>query len=345
MSTLKDIAKNGWHPKSKDMGDLKDKWKVDIKALNQKGWMGKGKSKDTNEQRASRPLQSLTDPTTFGPPPRKIQIHGDDKTSPDLRKNGGCYSTDSSSGNDNAEERNIKSNPPPIPYRASNQELRPPPSSLPKYSEIPAFKHTESSTPASAKSTLPPRLPPRDKSISTQQTPSILENKLQKRVPREGFSNILEARDGTKNEFDSTVKPPFSTKNGTTFAQKKAAIKTISSFSRDPSSVSISDIKEAAYTTNNFRERHNDQVNHNGISEKIGQLQAPSKAVNQLHGDIKSEDSHKKIVNKKRPPPPPPPKLIKNNNLIDPSIDLKKKTPPPIVIETKPKWTILSERT
>lgn len=47
---------------------------------------------------------------------------------------------------------------------------------------------------------------------------------------------------------------------GTSFAQKQAALKTASAFRNDPSSISLSDAKASAATANNFRERHGEQV-------------------------------------------------------------------------------------
>ncbi|KAL8959868.1 MAG: hypothetical protein Q9193_003338, partial [Seirophora villosa] len=48
---------------------------------------------------------------------------------------------------------------------------------------------------------------------------------------------------------------------GTTMAEKQAAVKTAQSFRNDPSSVSVSDARATAATANNLRERHGDQVN------------------------------------------------------------------------------------
>lgn len=53
---------------------------------------------------------------------------------------------------------------------------------------------------------------------------------------------------------------PGSPSQGTTLAQKKAALKTAAAFRKDPSSISLADAKATASTMNNFRERHGDQV-------------------------------------------------------------------------------------
>ena len=72
----------------------------------------------------------------------------------------------------------------------------------------------------------------------------------------------------------SSPKPDPSTQ-GTSFAQKQAALKTASSFHKDPSSVSLSDARNTAATANNFRERHGDQVasglkSASGLNQKYG---------------------------------------------------------------------------
>lgn len=47
---------------------------------------------------------------------------------------------------------------------------------------------------------------------------------------------------------------------GTSFAQKQAALRTASQLRTDPSSVSLSDARNSAATANNFRERHGEQL-------------------------------------------------------------------------------------
>jgi hypothetical protein len=78
MPDLKEIAKSGWHPKGKD--GKSESWRGDFKGINQvAGWMGKGKDNGSSipaEYRASRPLSSLKDPSSFGPPPKHINYHG-----------------------------------------------------------------------------------------------------------------------------------------------------------------------------------------------------------------------------------------------------------------------------
>jgi hypothetical protein len=76
MPDFKEIAKGGWHPKGKD--GKSESWRSDFKGINQvSGWLGKGKDSSTSAaDRTSRPLSSLKDPSSFGPPPKHINYHG-----------------------------------------------------------------------------------------------------------------------------------------------------------------------------------------------------------------------------------------------------------------------------
>lgn len=65
------------------------------------------------------------------------------------------------------------------------------------------------------------------------------------------FSNL-----STKPSSSPTEVPA----QGTSFAQKQAALKTASAFRKDPTSVSLADAKATAATANNFRQRHGEQV-------------------------------------------------------------------------------------
>jgi hypothetical protein len=143
---------------------------------------------------------------------------------------------------------------------------------------------------------------------------------------------------GTKDK-EETPAPA----QGTTWAQKQAALKTASDFQQKPSSVSFADARNAASTANNFRERYgasvangyvkaNEMNSKYGISDKaksFGQQasaqaassynsynnnkQAKAEALNsqdsqqipQMSTGIVMEDNSAGPI-KKRPPPPPP---------------------------------------
>lgn len=144
---------------------------------------------------------------------------------------------------------------------------------------------------------------------------------------------------------------------GTTWAQKQAALKTVSNFKKDPSSVSFADAKSAASTANNFRERHGEQVASGvrtansldqkyGVSGKVGGYlgnasggsssgaeagRTPSPA--QSH--LSTISSAAGLLGKKKPPPPPPPK--KKPELGGNAVDARDEdTPPPVPMSTRP---------
>lgn len=72
----------------------------------------------------------------------------------------------------------------------------------------------------------------------------------------------LQSRFGamTTSPTASSPTPPSAPSQGTSFAQKQAALHTASQFRTDPSSITLSDARNSAATANNFRERHGEQV-------------------------------------------------------------------------------------
>jgi len=135
-----------------------------------------------------------------------------------------------------------------------------------------------------------------------------------------------------------TASPPPATGTGTTWAQKQAALKTASSFKKDPSSISLSEARDAASTANNFRERHGEQVasglkTANGLNQKYGFMDkmksyssdgtVPQQAAAQpLPSSPMSEVG---LANKRAPPPPPAKKKELQTG------------PPPVPLGSKPK--------
>lgn len=121
---------------------------------------------------------------------------------------------------------------------------------------------------------------------------------------------------------------------GTSFAQKQAALKTASALRSDPSSVSVSDMRSAALTANNFRERHGDQVasgwrTASGLSQKYGVSDGVSSFVSGSTPSLPGASSPVQGAIGKKPPPLPPPK--KKDLVNTPS------EPPPIPLGSKPK--------
>lgn len=184
MSGFKGMMKEGWHPKGKDGG--KESWRGDFKGINQvAGWMGKGR--DPNEakgsEHVSRPLASLKDPASFGPPPKNVNYHGGaalpDRITPDRRGLGAPLSQQQLSSSQRTvtappeEEQSSRPPPPPVPYRANTTGLKtdhlPPPPVHRAIQDV-SPQNTGGSQSSKPKPSLPPRLPSR--TASNEPVPS-----------------------------------------------------------------------------------------------------------------------------------------------------------------------------
>ncbi|PSN75017.1 hypothetical protein BS50DRAFT_30760 [Corynespora cassiicola Philippines] len=147
-----------------------------------------------------------------------------------------------------------------------------------------------------------------------------------------------------QSRFASMSKPSQGAPaTGTTWAEKQAALKTASNFRNDPSKVSLSDMRNAASTANNFRERHGEQAASglrtvNGLNQKYG----IADRVNSYAGSSASPASPAAPPAPsptqggfgKKPPPPPPPK--KKGLTSDPTSPSE---PPPVPLSSKPKFS------
>ncbi|KAL4977039.1 hypothetical protein BDW66DRAFT_44414 [Aspergillus desertorum] len=188
MSGFKGIMKDGWHPKGRE--GRKESWRNDFKGVNQvAGWMGKGKDpKDKErENHVSRPLSSLKDPASFGPPPKHIKYHGaaalPNETTPD-RSGLGAPLSQAQINNSYArkqqeeEEERRKAEEaakrPSVPYRANRTGIDPstlPPPPVRRVGSVAELAPT-SASPRPVPS-VPPRVPPRtNSSTPAPHTPS-----------------------------------------------------------------------------------------------------------------------------------------------------------------------------
>jgi hypothetical protein len=394
MSGFKDIAKGGWHPKSKD-GKSRESWRSDFKGINQvAGWMGKGKapSAEANEH-VSRPLSALKDPSAFGPPPKNVNYYGGaalpNQTTPDTRGLDPPLSQDqilakqqAEKDGRNEEEEAAGPKPPPVPYRVnttglSTSHLPPPPGRKDGADGRNPAADVKPKPPG-----LPPRLPPRQISNHTPSPPptygaATAEPDAHKGILNQGSLNRLGASgvsvpgfgiggtQGTQlNELQSRFSRLSSSTSpklelpteGTTLAQKQAALRTASNFRNDPSSVSLSDAKTAASTANNFRERHGEQVKSGwqsvnklntkyGITDKVGshrgivhsQTSEPASPQiemrdNTIGSPVASGTVEGGALGKKKPPPPP----VKRVELTASGIS-KQAGAPPVPVSSKPK--------
>ena len=142
----------------------------------------------------------------------------------------------------------------------------------------------------------------------------------------------------------STTSPVTETSpdGGTSFAQKQAALKTASSFGKDPSSISLSDARTAAATADNFRQRHGEQVasglksanaiNQNyDVAGKLGGHPCDLSAKDEtLSSPSAADDLNSVSFTEKKKPPPPPPKRGQGTGASSTS------SPPPIPFSSKP---------
>ncbi len=297
---------------------------------------GKGDSHVAAQEHRSRPLASLKDPSSFGPPPKNARYHGGGgaTVSQDNASDAnGSVAPSSSSHVEEPREARFEEaaatgrKGPPLPYRADCTGLST--TNFPK----PPVRYTEtqsssgpipSATPAPRpKPPLPPRLPPRQNPPPSSQdvlsdapppyskNPSRVDDTRESfvnqgalrrlgstgiQVPELGIGgtsptpNSTQARNNNHDQpppsprtepqgpsqlqalqtrfanLSTTQSPPdtpapaMKPNQGTSLAQKQAALKTANSFRNDPTSVSISDAKATAATAHNFRERHGEQV-------------------------------------------------------------------------------------
>lgn len=194
------------------------------------------------------------------------------------------------------------------------------------------------SSPAAASSPSPPP-PPRPGVAAPPPAPARSHmGELQNR-----FSKL-----GTSSNNNASAPPPPS--EGTTWAQKQAALKTASSFQKDPSSVSFSDARAAAGTANNFRQRHGEQVaagakTANNLNQKYGLMEKAQSSYSRLQGTQGQDQNNDavtgaaspglaSVAGKKKPPPPPPKKKPALIGAAPPADD----EPPPIPMATRPQF-------
>lgn len=143
-----------------------------------------------------------------------------------------------------------------------------------------------------------------------------------------------------QNRFAHMRTPSSDTPStGTTWAQKRGTLETASNFRKDPTSVSASDLRNAASTANNFRERHGDQVASgwkaaSGLNQKYGIADRVKSFSSQNDGQSaetsESPTTAVAAAHKKPPPPPPPKKHELSGNAT---------APPPVPMGSKPKPT------
>ena len=143
----------------------------------QAGWLGKGKDTHTTaaNEHTSRPLSSLKDPDAFGPPPKNSNYHGraaaPNTITPSRRRLGAPMAAEGLPEQRQDQEVQ-KPKPPPVPYRANTTGLDTNNLPKPPIRRLGAESPQQMASPSTKpKPSLPPRLPPRQNSYPTENTP------------------------------------------------------------------------------------------------------------------------------------------------------------------------------
>ncbi|KAF2849201.1 hypothetical protein T440DRAFT_139743 [Plenodomus tracheiphilus IPT5] len=194
MDRFKNVAKGGWHPE-KSSANKSGGGPSDSKLGQVKGWVGKAQGKDVHAEAArghqSTPLSALKDPSTFAPPPKRVDYSEPAIAGPSSAAPPGSARQrlqEKEEARRRAEEEANK--PPPGPYRPDTTGLDT--SHLPK---PPAFRPNTASPPVPAsrpKPSLPPRLPPRQNSnpdANAPPPPPTYNEATQEGTPSQGVLN------------------------------------------------------------------------------------------------------------------------------------------------------------
>lgn len=340
--------------------------------------VGKGKKTNTPSQvpeRRSAPLSTLKDPAVFGPPPKNVSYHGSptvpataSPTAPGNNREDALAQPNPLAATDREWE---SSGPPPVPVRANT--------TVPVMADARQAPPTGVSLHGEAVGTdrppVPPRLPPRGSSDTT--TTQVNQGALNRlgqagisvpgldigrqprpQTPRDDGRTTnpirnLSSTDGAKasqltdlgsrfSKLATSSETTSSPKEGTSFAQKQAALRTASSLYKDPTSVTVSDAKSAASTANNFKQRHGSQVAQgwqaaNRLNDQLQFTEATNPQRSVESDTISTETlEHPPLAERagprKAPPPPPPPKKRELSANVTGAAE-----PPPIPLASKPR--------
>jgi hypothetical protein len=153
----------------------------------------------------------------------------------------------------------------------------------------------------------------------------------------------------------SSSTPADAPSQGTSFAEKKAAIKTAHAFRNDPSSVTLADGKATASTINNFRQRHGEQVakgwqGANGLNRKYGIADKISGMHGSATGGLDGQSAQElpaspepaelpatPVPAVKKAAPPPPPKRMGAGGAREVGSPPPPPPPPPVPLGSKPR--------
>ncbi|TWU73311.1 hypothetical protein ED733_004092 [Metarhizium rileyi] len=321
------------------------------------------------------------------PPPRNTGTEKQDDAADPTRKERGVEQSRMYRSNTTGLSTNSLPRP---PGRRDGADGRSPPS----YAAATSGAAASNSLPPS----LPPRLPPRGAAATSEKNGGLGEGAMNRlgaagiSVPSLGIGHGSAANsaspsppppsgagrwgaqveDELQNRFSKTATPSAQeaqqSNKGTTWAQKQAALKTASSFQKDPSSVSLSDAKAAVGTANNFRQRHGQQVAAGAkaassfnqkyrIADKLGAYTGSQATPTTQHessppplpgpcagvADDMAQTTVPGLAGKKKPPPPPPKKkpglaAAAAAAVNPPPASRGEDAPPPVPLSTRPQF-------
>ncbi|KAB8975989.1 hypothetical protein FH972_026868 [Carpinus fangiana] len=371
--TMSGILKGGWHPKGKGEGG-KESWRSDFRGVNQIAKLaGRGKedplsnngSMQSGLSHSSAPLSTLKDPASFGPPPKHVGAHGPQAAAQSSPAPTPARSYSRPTASSQAPVSQEPQWQAPVAHTQSPQQTgvtaRSVPASRPAPPPRPSLPPRQNSRP----DVYSPDPPPSYNAAVTQ--PGEKEGYVnQAAVSRLGQAGVNvsafgvggqstgqgsvapQGHGGQMNELQSrfsrmkTSASPAddaAPASGTSWAQKQAAARTASKFQKDPSSVSLSDARDAASTANNFRQRHGEQVasgwktanslnQRYGVSDRLAGAQ-PSQAP----AELAAPPGPASAAGKKPPPPPPKKKELQTGQ---PEGDAG--PPPPVPTSSKPRF-------
>ncbi|CAI6336306.1 unnamed protein product [Periconia digitata] len=349
MSGFKDIVKGGWHPEKNRASSSSGSSSTGLNKV--RGMVGRGGGDATTAAHShqSAPLTTLVDPASFGPPPKHIHYHGaaaaaaTSNSAPRPPPRAPQHPSPQPSPSPTA--TGPPRLPPRLPPRQNSNPHELTPAPPPAYHEIDQPVHAPPQQPGQLNQGALSRLGNAGVNvpgfnIGHSASPPIPSRRMASPPPLSPTSSNNGAQVGElQSRFaNMSTQSSDSPSTGTTWAQKQAALKTAGNLRQDPSKVSVSDMRSAASTANNFRERHGEQAaagwktanglnQKYGISNKVGGLASSSASTSNTPPGPPSP------VGKKPPPPPPKRKGLSGN-----TVAAEANEPPPIPLSSKPKF-------
>lgn len=336
----------------------------------QAGWMGKGKdnSKDDRAEHVSRPLASLKDPSSFGPPPRRGDARTPSTTTatgiaPPPRGLGAALPSEAIVREPEQPEEDTGPPPPPLPYRANRTGIDP--TSLPpppvRRTESPVNRPPTSNTQPRPQPTLPPRLPSRNTASPSPPPPpySEAEQTIQmnqgamSRLEQAGVSvpalgigrrdsdQSTTARVGINNQVNelqarfAKMSTPGSQTPQSPYSpiERPTSQPSYDNTPTSPASSRPDTTRNAAPlppSTNNFRQRSNEHIETG--KQKLTEFNKKHRITERIGSYFESQPALKASVGAPQPAPPPPPphpNLSRQSSNIDIDSLNKRKPPPP----------------